>query len=618
MNTIIVSPTVQRIRRHRATAARRAPTMPAIAARRRATEALGRSAVVFLMGAGFALGAVLPMKSQAAPYSGEPRAVPAVIAAEHFDTGGEGVGYHDRSAGNGGGQFRTGEDVDIVGYNSGYTINNFQTGEWLSYTIQVPITARYDIHLRAATTYSTSAFHIQIDGEDVTGPVTVPNTGGWETYQWVGKRNIRLTAGTHVLKVFSNKQYFNLNSLRIQWGDVPSAPYSGTPYTVPGTIQAEHFDRGGQGVAYYDRAAGNAGKAYRTKEDVDIIAISNGHAINNFQTGEWLKYSIKVAATGQYDISARVASGEPDSAFRVEIDGADVTGAVAVPSTGGWDQFEWVTRKGIRLTAGEHVLTVLSDKQYFNLNSIRITGTDSEPSPAPAQTGARQFFCTFQNSPGECGFGIQAKSNSRVTIVSGGRDGGTAVRLQTLPGDSNLFGSGSSERADLSLSVANTDCYQGKEAWWAHSILFPSDYVPATNGFGVVMDFHQTGSVGQANFHVDSSRWDGLLRFRGYGGIPNQTPPYEKVIGPVVKNQWYDFVYHVRWSSGSDGFMRAWVNGKKKLDHRGPTIYSGDVCYLKLANYHTPFGQPTAVIHDRVIRGSTWQAVSRTTLEGVQ
>jgi hypothetical protein len=64
--------------------------------------------------------------------------------------------------------------------------------------------------------------------------------------------------------------------------------------------------------------------------------------------------------------------------------------------------------------------------------------------------------------------------------------------------------------------------------------------------------------------------------------------------------------------------MQAWVNGVKKLDHRGPTIYAGDVCYLKLANYHSPFGQASAVIHDRVIRGSTWQAVSRTTLEGVQ
>jgi hypothetical protein len=201
--------------------------------------------------------------------------------------------------------------------------------------------------------------------------------------------------------------------------------------------------------------------------------------------------------------------------------------------------------------------------------------------------------------------------------VSGGRDGSTAVRLRTEPGDSNVFGSGDSERTDLSLSQGQTDCSQGKEAWWGHSVMFPSDYVPATNGFGVVMDFHHTGGDGQANFHLDSSRWDGLLHFRGYGGSQDANE-YETTIGPIVKNQWYDFVYHVRWSSGSDGFMQAWVNGVKKLDHRGPTLYAGMGCYMKLANYHSPFGQGSSVIHDRVVRGTTWQAVSLTPLEGVQ
>lgn len=78
-------------------------------------------------------------------------------------------------------------------------------------------------------------------------------------------------------------------------------------------------------------------------------------------------------------------------------------------------------------------------------------------------------------------------------------------------------------------------------------------------------------------------------------------------IGKIVRNAWYDFVYHVKWSSGSDGFFNAWVNGVQVLAHTGPTLYEGTDgttlgCYLKLANYHDAFGQPTSVIHDRVIR----------------
>ena len=83
----------------------------------------------------------------------------------------------------------------------------------------------------------------------------------------------------------------------------------------------------------------------------------------------------------------------------------------------------------------------------------------------------------------------------------------------------------------------------------------------------------------------------------------------------MVRNQWYDFVYHVKWSSGSDGFMHAWVNGQKKLTHFGPTLYAGMGCYLKLANYHDPFGKASSVIHDRVRRGSSAADVSLTPLQ---
>ena len=84
-----------------------------------------------------------------------------------------------------------------------------------------------------------------------------------------------------------------------------------------------------------------------------------------------------------------------------------------------------------------------------------------------------------------------------------------------------------------------------------------------------------------------------------------------------MKNRWYDFVYHVKWSSDSDGFMFAWVNGVQELAHRGPTLYAGQGCYFKLANYHAASGAPSAVIHDRVVRGSSAAEVSLTLLQRI-
>jgi hypothetical protein len=226
------------------------------------------------------------------------------------------------------------------------------------------------------------------------------------------------------------------------------------------------------------------------------------------------------------------------------------------------------------------------------------------------------FFCSFESSPTDCGFREQAKVAGRAMLVDHPRrHGAKAVRLYTEPGDTHVSGSGTWERNDLKLDQATTGCYEGAEQWWAHSTLFPSDWVPSAGG--LIMDFHHTGDRGQANFNlVANSRGLSIVGFGGaaIGRRSDDPGAYKARLGPIEKNVWYDFVYHVKWSSGSDGFMYAWVNGVQKLAHRGPTLYSGMGCYLKLANYHSGSGSPSAVIHDRVVRGSSAAAVSLTPL----
>ena len=160
-----------------------------------------------------------PAPGGSKPFRGSPIVVPATFEAEDFDLGGEGIAYRDLSASNTGGQYRTSEGPDIVTScdpaGGGYVINNFQTGEWLNYTISVPTTGRYDIAIKASNNYATGAFQAQIDGVDVTGPISGLKTGNWCTFMWFGKVGVPLTAGTHVLKILANAQYFNLNSVRI-------------------------------------------------------------------------------------------------------------------------------------------------------------------------------------------------------------------------------------------------------------------------------------------------------------------------------------------------------------------------------------------------------------------
>ncbi len=443
----------------------------------------------------------------------------------------------------------------------------------------------------------------------------------------------------------------------------PSTSYTGTPYTgtsvaLPKAFAAANFDNGGQGVAYRDLSTGNIGKVYRTTEDVDLVSSTdssaNGYAVSNIQSGEWLNYTVNVPADGKYDLAIRASSNQSTpAAFHIEVDGVNVTGPISVPKTSTWGTFQWVGKQGVNLTQGRRVLKVVADTQYFNMAAVSVLASATTSAPAAAASaltatsgttplivgdgvgsvppksqsvpvpsaagGTVQFSCSFENSPTDCGFREQAKVPGRATLVNIARVGSRAVRLHTQPGDNNVSGSGTRERNDLYLSQAASDCSQGKTAWWAHSLLFPSDFVLTDSG--LALDFHHSGSDGQANFHL-RVRNDSGLSFEGGGGatVATQTMGpgrFHAPIGPIVKNQWYDFVYNVKWSSGSDGFFYAWVNGVQKLAYRGPTLYAGQGCYLKLANYHSA-STASSIIHDRIMRGTSASAVSLTPLEGVQ
>src|SRR5207249_1250766 len=108
------------------------------------------------------------------------------------------------------------------------------------------------------------------------------------------------------------------------------APFTGFPQIVPGTIQAEDFDGGGEGVAYHDTDTSNNGGQYRNT-GVDIESTSDpggGYNVGWTAAGEWLKYSINATVDGIYTLQARVASSGDGGTFHFEFDGVNQTGAM--------------------------------------------------------------------------------------------------------------------------------------------------------------------------------------------------------------------------------------------------------------------------------------------------
>jgi len=335
------------------------------------------------------------------PYNGTPVSLPGTVQAENFDIGGNGTVYFDRSPGNNGGQYRS-TDVDIEGSSDsggGYNVGWMSSGEWLKYTVTVSTAGTYTLEFRVAASGAGGTFHLEVNGSDKTGPLTIPNTGGWQSWATVTKTGVSLAAGQQAWRVVIDSAgptgvVGNFNLLRVVAagggsGGTNSAPYGGTPVNLPGTIQAENFDEGGATVAYADTTAGNAGGQYRsTNVDIETTAdAGGGYNLGWTAPGEWLKYTVNVTTAGTYTLEFRVAARAPGGTFHLEVNGVDKTGPLTIPNTGSYQTWTTISKSGVSLAGGEQVWRLVIDTAgtvVGNFNYIRVTGSSgggSGPTP---------------------------------------------------------------------------------------------------------------------------------------------------------------------------------------------------------------------------------------------
>ncbi|MFA6778655.1 MAG: endo-1,4-beta-xylanase [Paludibacteraceae bacterium] len=153
------------------------------------------------------------------------------------------------------------------------------------------------------------------------------------------------------------------------------APYTGKAILIPGILEAENYDIGGEGRSYHDSDDENEGGAYR-EDGVDINENPSGGGYNIGYTanGEWLEYSVNVEKTAKYNFKALVASGNENGSFNIYLDGTSIA-SVSVPQTadGTWDTYVNVSGRTTELAEGSHILKIEVDGGYFNLDNIEFT-----------------------------------------------------------------------------------------------------------------------------------------------------------------------------------------------------------------------------------------------------
>lgn len=197
--------------------------------------------------------------------------------------------------------------------------------------------------------------------------------------------------------------------------------YNGAPQNIPGTVEVEDYDNGGEGIAYQDNDAANQGGGYRLNEGVDIGGgPNNGFVLGYVGAGEWIEYTVNVETAGIYSVKAEIASADAASEFTLSF-ANDARISFATPLTGDWNAYQEISASNaVMLEAGQQVMRLdITGARAFNLDrmifALESNATEDESiaegfllSPNPADdelsiqlpaglntaTGLLQFYAT--------------------------------------------------------------------------------------------------------------------------------------------------------------------------------------------------------------------------------
>jgi GH35 family endo-1,4-beta-xylanase len=207
-------------------------------------------------------------------------------------------------------------------------------------------------------------------------------TSGWKTTKAV----VTATDGT---------TYERYGRFSVVSGSTKRAPYNESVPEVPGTINADEYDKGVSGITYSN-------------------ATRNTSTIT--KDGQWMDYTVDVTEDGIYTFDATVAAANSNGRFHIAEYGLDslsyLTEFVEVPNTGG--SSVWKTMHGkvvTELKAGRHVFTLLVEKGGFYIKDITFNRFE-----------AGDGSCLVKAFTEEYGIGdhitISARASSKTSTVS--------------------------------------------------------------------------------------------------------------------------------------------------------------------------------------------------------
>lgn len=144
-----------------------------------------------------------------APYKNKPAELPGIVQFENFDSGADGIAFHDNNSQKQGdaASYRTDTGgIDIIKCTSGYGVGWTEVGEWMEYTVNVKEAGLYSYDIYYAAPENGARFSISLSSADGQTLLTdekqpLAKTGSWSTYKTAhGRLLLPLEAGQQIIR----------------------------------------------------------------------------------------------------------------------------------------------------------------------------------------------------------------------------------------------------------------------------------------------------------------------------------------------------------------------------------------------------------------------------------
>jgi hypothetical protein len=182
--------------------------------------------------------------------------VPGIVAAVHYNSGGEGTAYHDLTPGNIAGGYIRNDNVDIDACPEGGFAIRSEAGEWYRYNVNVKAEGSYHVGLRYSSA-EPAVVRIRYDDAAPTDSILLPVTGAgqWRTFTLT---NLYLPAGYRTLTVETVRGSFDFYEMHFEEAEASLLTLSDTFDTAFGP--AWNYTDGAWSIASGEAEINGTGK----------------------------------------------------------------------------------------------------------------------------------------------------------------------------------------------------------------------------------------------------------------------------------------------------------------------------------------------------------------------